>query len=549
MDQTHRDDDRRLREAAAPIVQHFPGNIWLVHLIARRPDGRVDKPPAPGFRTNDPATWYSLAQAIEQAGQYPPGAAGIGFSIPDGMISFDFDDCIDADGATAAEIAAVIERLDSFGYVTVSGRGRRVICRNAGGTTVAPGKYARRTASGRRVEIFVGPAPFYNTLGAETDGKPIRPRAGEVHALLAELDGSGGGTGGSGAAGGNIGEIGRTSDLGRRARDQAALFDALRAIPNDDAVDRQLWTTIGAAVYGATDGSEEGREAFTAWSESWVDYDEALHAEHTEALWESFDNAPPRTIGAGTVFRMAKEHGWRWPEEPPTPDTGGDADDTEDEAEAPPPSLSEAALALHFARRHRGDLRFVAKRKQWRRWSGAVWEEDETQRALNEARKLCQHVAASCERAAQARGIVKFSTANATLRYAGATPELAATLGQWDADPWLLNTPGGMLDPRTGETRPHRPEDYATKITAVTPDPGCPCPRWLKFLDEIMAGDQALVDYLQRVAGGSRNQKFGGAGGPGAHQDRKGRTSAVGAAAICGTNRAARSNAPPLADR
>ena len=44
-----------------------------------------------------------------------------------------------------------------------------------------------------------------------------------------------------------------------------------------------------------------------------------------------------------------------------------------------------------------------------------------------------------------------------------------------------------------------RPEDYLTKTTAVAP--GGACPRFLQFLEEITAGDAALVSYLQRVFG------------------------------------------------
>ena len=49
--------------------------------------------------------------------------------------------------------------------------------------------------------------------------------------------------------------------------------------------------------------------------------------------------------------------------------------------------------------------------------------------------------------------------------------------------------------------RPHRAEDYMTRTSAVTPDKNQPCSRWLRFLDEITGGDQALVDYLQRICG------------------------------------------------
>ena len=39
---------------------------------------------------------------------------------------------------------------------------------------------------------------------------------------------------------------------------------------------------------------------------------------------------------------------------------------------------------------------------------------------------------------------------------ARADRRLAATVDQWDADPWLLNTPDGVVDLKTGGCRPHR---------------------------------------------------------------------------------------------
>ena len=54
---------------------------------------------------------------------------------------------------------------------------------------------------------------------------------------------------------------------------------------------------------------------------------------------------------------------------------------------------------------------------------------------------------------------------------ARSNPEQVATVAQWDADPWLLGTPGGTVDLRTGTLRPARPLDYITKQTAVTPAP------------------------------------------------------------------------------
>jgi putative DNA primase/helicase len=84
-------------------------------------------------------------------------------------------------------------------------------------------------------------------------------------------------------------------------------------------------------------------------------------------------------------------------------------------------------------------------------------------------------------------------------RLARADRAHAATVEQWDADPWLLNTPGGTVDLRRGELRPHRRADYCTKQTAVTPRGDCP--RWLAFLEWATRGDPELVAFLRRMFG------------------------------------------------
>ena len=84
-------------------------------------------------------------------------------------------------------------------------------------------------------------------------------------------------------------------------------------------------------------------------------------------------------------------------------------------------------------------------------------------------------------------------------RLARADRRIAATIDQWDADPWLMNTPDGIVDLKTGSVRPHRAEDFITKITAV--GPGGACERFLAFLDRIAGGDHELVAYLARVFG------------------------------------------------
>jgi putative DNA primase/helicase len=78
----------------------------------------------------------------------------------------------------------------------------------------------------------------------------------------------------------------------------------------------------------------------------------------------------------------------------------------------------------------------------------------------------------------------------------------AVPADHWDRDPWLLGTPGGTVDLRTGELRPARREDYISRQTLVTPaEPGTPCPIWMQFLAEATRNDADLIGFLQRWFG------------------------------------------------
>jgi putative DNA primase/helicase len=49
--------------------------------------------------------------------------------------------------------------------------------------------------------------------------------------------------------------------------------------------------------------------------------------------------------------------------------------------------------------------------------------------------------------------------------------------------------------------RKHRREDLITKLAPVDYVPQAQCPEWEKFLDRIMAGNRALIAFLQRAVG------------------------------------------------
>lgn len=164
-----------------------------------------------------------------------------------------------------------------------------------------------------------------------------------------------------------------------------------------------------------------------------------------------------------------------------------------------PPEYSDESLALRFTEAHKDELRYVAAWGRWLIREPSVWRFDDTLHAFNLSRRICRAAAAMCNNPEIAARVASARTVAAVERLAKADQHHAATVDQWDTDPWLLNTPGGVVDLRTGRMRPHRAEDYMTKITAVAP--GGDCPRWMAFLDRITAGDGSLQDFLRRVAG------------------------------------------------
>ncbi len=116
--------------------------------------------------------------------------------------------------------------------------------------------------------------------------------------------------------------------------------------------------------------------------------------------------------------------------------------------------LTEDGLALAFRDQHRDKLRFSHDRGRWFLWDGTRWREDSTDIAFDWTRELCRAFNAESQ-----KSVAKAATASAVERFARADRALAMRGDEWDLDPFLLNTPAGTVDLRTGKLRPADPKD------------------------------------------------------------------------------------------
>jgi len=164
-----------------------------------------------------------------------------------------------------------------------------------------------------------------------------------------------------------------------------------------------------------------------------------------------------------------------------------------------PPEFADDALALRFSYHFATALRYVDAWGRWMAWDGSVWRKDDTLRVYDLVRRICRAASAEAHQPALQTKLASGKTVAAVEKLARADRRHAATAQQWDDDGWLLNTPGGIVDLRTGALSAHESAKHMTKLTAVAPEGDCPT--WLEFLVEVTAGNHELIGYLQRVAG------------------------------------------------
>jgi putative DNA primase/helicase len=173
--------------------------------------------------------------------------------------------------------------------------------------------------------------------------------------------------------------------------------------------------------------------------------------------------------------------------------------------------LTDTGNAELFARQHASRVRFVST-LGWLVYDEALgrYERDsgrEVQLAMQTARSRFEQAAAGGDEKAAAvlakwagRSLSRKLLSDA-LRLAETIPDLRTGVDAFDPDPMLLNARNGVLDLATGRLLPHSPSHMMTKVAGADYDPDARCELWRAHLDRILAGDEAMIAFLQRLCG------------------------------------------------
>lgn len=478
---------------------------WVVWRYQPGANGKLTKVPySPSGRkasSTDPKTWASLASAL--AAYETGGFDGIGIVLTSdtGLVAWDLDECIDAEtGELLPWATDLVTRLNSYTEITPSGKGLRVIHK---GTLPVDGR--RRGP----VEVYQN-RRYITVTGRRFPGTPstIEKRQDECMAVFYEYF--------------------------PQEDKPAATFQEGAVYPLED------WELIAKAHE-----AENGETFRRLWAGDTSGYPSASEADlalcNLLAFWAGGD---PERIDR--LFRQSGLYREKWERADYrertiakalagtatvyNPDRIGGLKDREQPRSVKPTDFTDVGQATVLARECRERLRYTPA-TGWLYFDGKVWIESETRaqsesqrltdRQLEEARSELREARAKLDKAIeegkeeeQAEAKRAVNAAEAYRKYAlarrssrqiantlkEARPMLEIDVRELDHDPYLLNTPTGTVDLRTGQIKPHDPWDYCTKMTAVEPsDKGAEL--WAEHLRTITCGDKELEDYLQLTAG------------------------------------------------
>lgn len=149
-------------------------------------------------------------------------------------------------------------------------------------------------------------------------------------------------------------------------------------------------------------------------------------------------------------------------------------------------------------------IRYSPERGRWLVWDGIKWVWQA--RGGDLVREYAKKVARRMPEDDKSTKSHKKSALSAVgisnmLTQASTDPAVTVRIDDLDAYPWELNTPGGIINLRTGALEPNNPEHLHTKVTACAPDTSAPTDVWDTFLTTTFPGNEELTGYMQRLAG------------------------------------------------
>lgn len=275
------------------------------------------------------------------------------------------------------------------------------------------------------------------------------------------------------------------------------LRSALNAIPSDEisAMSYDEWFRMVCGIHHGTDGADEGLALAMEFSARSAKHDGGYWLE--SRTWPYLDSRREGAVAVDHVFRAAYRFGFTdhlLADFDIETGKGGAGEQLSTEAQnALKLAPTEDSVARAFAELEKGRVLYAHLHGRWMVWDGSRWANDVTLHAFNRIRNIARGMN---ERHGNKPSVAKAAFSAGAEKFARADPTIAVRGDEFDLDNYLLNTPKGTIDLRTGVMRPANKADRITKSTAVSPTSKGGAV-FLRFMDQITGGDQEQVRFLQ----------------------------------------------------
>ena len=516
--------------------------LWKVepHKATGKPTKAPKQRDGRNASSNRPTEWCSFDEAVEALRVKPALFDGIGFMLGDGYAGFDLDSVLH-NGAMSAEASALLghlaPRANAWLETSPSGIGVKAFFRLKVTDEVEALKGTSFTLpNGQEAELYSGGRYFtltgsgYEAWNDPSQAEAAQPFEAEVfislHGELAGIDKAVKARAKDAKNAGNI-EPKPTQErsttqpmltdeevvsIARRAKNGAKVARMLAGDASDYAGDASdMHAGLACALYFYCGSVHGGGKAQV--ERIMQKYLAGTHEKINETrqgipyLRFTIENCCDEVTKVYEGNGSANE---RAPQATATRTPGGVSE------------VDEFMLVDEFAKSNYMKMIYVSEEKTWYLVNDQtlIFRNDRLHTAPMMAKECIEKVV-NDSNDPRADRLKKIDLVYRVLKLASARREFAVLKENLDAERWLLGTPGGIYDLKTGHTikalmGSSVPENFdvmrypfgtlniVTRETAETPATIAnekTCPNWLRFINEACGFNKEKVDFLQRYAG------------------------------------------------
>lgn len=173
--------------------------------------------------------------------------------------------------------------------------------------------------------------------------------------------------------------------------------------------------------------------------------------------------------------------------------------------------LTEVGNAERLVASFEHDILYCQQQKKWFIWNEGIWVHDNKGKLATFAktvlRQMQQEALTLSDRESKRKLIAHALKSESAfgirnmIDLAQSDPKISVSLDEFDKDPFLLNCINGTLQLQDGTFHPHERKHRLTHMIQVEYDLYAKCPKFTKFIDDIMGHNANLIKYLQTIIG------------------------------------------------